>query len=116
MKSLSQFQALQDGEKELASLRELGLNDTEIQLWQSRDAPETAEKVKHPRRTERRLQTAEAVECFHTTKHVVSPLYNCVKDFSEKVSKTFFFWETWVNEIVEFLQHDYVFKFSLVNA
>lgn len=60
MKSLSQFQALQDGEKELASLRELGLNDTEIQLWQSRDAPETAEKVKHPRRTERRLQTAEA--------------------------------------------------------
>lgn len=96
MKSLSQFQALQDGEKELASLRELGLNDTEIQLWQSRDAPETAEKVKHPRRTERRLQTAEAgffcgVECFHTTKHVVSPLYNCVKDFLEKVSKTFFF-------------------------
>ncbi|XP_006785187.1 RNA-binding protein 41 [Neolamprologus brichardi] len=44
VKSLSQFQALQDGEKELASLRELGLNDTEIQLWQSRDAPETAEK------------------------------------------------------------------------
>uniref|UniRef100_A0A3B4G1L3 RNA-binding protein 41 n=1 Tax=Pundamilia nyererei TaxID=303518 RepID=A0A3B4G1L3_9CICH len=38
VKSLSQFQALQDGEKELASLRELGLNDTEIQLWQSRDS------------------------------------------------------------------------------
>lgn len=44
VKSLSQFQALQDGEKELASLRELGLTDAEIQLWQSRDAPETAEK------------------------------------------------------------------------
>ncbi|XP_049894824.1 RNA-binding protein 41 [Epinephelus moara] len=44
VRSLSQFQALQDGEKELASLRELGLTDTEIQLWQSRDAPEAAEK------------------------------------------------------------------------
>lgn len=46
MRSLSQFQALQDGENELASLRELGLTDTEIQLWQSRDAPEASEKVK----------------------------------------------------------------------
>ncbi|KAM3601806.1 uncharacterized protein V6R79_019125 [Siganus canaliculatus] len=44
VRSLSQFQALQDGEKEVASLRELGLTDTEIQLWQSRDAPEAAEK------------------------------------------------------------------------
>ncbi|KAL7390275.1 hypothetical protein ABVT39_018138 [Epinephelus coioides] len=44
VRSLSQFQALQDGEKELASLRELGLTDTEIQLWQSRDVPEAAEK------------------------------------------------------------------------
>lgn len=46
VRSLSQFQALQDGEKELASLRELGLTDTEIQLWQSRDAQEATEKVK----------------------------------------------------------------------
>ncbi|XP_026184856.1 RNA-binding protein 41 isoform X2 [Mastacembelus armatus] len=44
VRSLSQFQALQDGEKELASLRELGLTDAEIKLWQSRDAPEAAEK------------------------------------------------------------------------
>ncbi|TMS14106.1 RNA-binding protein 41 [Larimichthys crocea] len=44
VRSLSQFQALQDGEKKLASLRELGLTDTEIQLWQSRDASEAAEK------------------------------------------------------------------------
>ncbi|XP_041657484.1 RNA-binding protein 41 [Cheilinus undulatus] len=44
VRSLSQFQALQDGEKELASLRELGLTEAEIQLWQSRDAPEGAEK------------------------------------------------------------------------
>ncbi|XP_065819203.1 LOW QUALITY PROTEIN: RNA-binding protein 41 [Labrus bergylta] len=44
VRSLTQFQALQDGETELASLRELGLTDTEIQLWQSRDAPEGAEK------------------------------------------------------------------------
>ncbi|XP_040908078.1 RNA-binding protein 41 [Toxotes jaculatrix] len=44
VRSLSQFQALQDGEKELTSLRELGLSDAEIQLWQSRDAPEVTEK------------------------------------------------------------------------
>ncbi|XP_040007280.1 RNA-binding protein 41 isoform X2 [Xiphias gladius] len=44
VRSLSQFQALQDGERELASLRELGLTEAEIQLWQSRDAPEAAEK------------------------------------------------------------------------
>ncbi|CAJ1063249.1 RNA-binding protein 41 [Xyrichtys novacula] len=44
VRSLSQFQALQDGERELASLRELGLTDAEIQLWRSRDAPEGAEK------------------------------------------------------------------------
>lgn len=46
VRSLSQFQALQDGEKELAGLRELGLTDAEVQLWQSRDAPESTEKVK----------------------------------------------------------------------
>uniref|UniRef100_A0A3Q4HAD8 RNA-binding protein 41 n=1 Tax=Neolamprologus brichardi TaxID=32507 RepID=A0A3Q4HAD8_NEOBR len=57
VKSLSQFQALQDGEKELASLRELGLNDTEIQLWQSRDAPETSHGVcAAPGAKEERLQ------------------------------------------------------------
>ncbi|KAM9846448.1 RNA-binding protein 41, partial [Aulostomus maculatus] len=44
VRSLSQFQALQDGEQELATLRELGLTDIEIQLWQSRDAPEAAEQ------------------------------------------------------------------------
>ncbi|XP_034539038.1 RNA-binding protein 41 [Notolabrus celidotus] len=44
VRSLSQFQALQDGERELASLRELGLTEAEIQLWQSRDASEGAEK------------------------------------------------------------------------
>ncbi|KAG7321253.1 hypothetical protein KOW79_015668 [Hemibagrus wyckioides] len=37
VRSLAQFQALQDGEKELASLRELGLTDAEIQLWRNRD-------------------------------------------------------------------------------
>lgn len=46
VRSLSQFQALQDGEQELASLRELGLTEPEIQLWQRRDVPESAEKVK----------------------------------------------------------------------
>ncbi|XP_073335375.1 RNA-binding protein 41 [Pagrus major] len=44
VRSLSQFQALQDGENELASLRELGLTDAEIELWQSRDEPVASEK------------------------------------------------------------------------
>ncbi|XP_037605622.1 RNA-binding protein 41 [Sebastes umbrosus] len=44
VRSLSQFQALQDGEQELASLRELGLTDTEILQWRSRDVSEAAEK------------------------------------------------------------------------
>uniref|UniRef100_A0A3Q3WV22 RNA-binding protein 41 n=1 Tax=Mola mola TaxID=94237 RepID=A0A3Q3WV22_MOLML len=47
VRSLSQFQALQDGEQELASLRELGLTEPEIQLWQRRDVPESAEKGTH---------------------------------------------------------------------
>lgn len=63
MRSLSQFQALQDGEKKLASLRELGLTDTEIQLWQSRDASEAAEKVKPTGDTEVEL-TSLCVEFF----------------------------------------------------
>lgn len=37
VKSLSQFQDLQDREMELSSLRELGLTDAEIDLWKSRD-------------------------------------------------------------------------------
>lgn len=40
VRSLSQFQALQDGEKELVGLQELGLTDAEIQLWQNREAPD----------------------------------------------------------------------------
>ncbi|KAM4547414.1 RNA-binding protein 41 [Fundulus diaphanus] len=44
VRSLSQFQALQDGEQELVSLRELGLTDAEIQLWRSRDAPDAGDK------------------------------------------------------------------------
>ncbi|XP_030010563.1 RNA-binding protein 41 [Sphaeramia orbicularis] len=45
VQSLSQFQALQDGQKELDGLRELGLTDAEIQLWQSRDDAEAANKA-----------------------------------------------------------------------
>ncbi|XP_039532342.1 RNA-binding protein 41 isoform X2 [Pimephales promelas] len=46
VRSLSQFQALQDGDQELAALRELGLTDAEIQLWRSRDRPESSGKGK----------------------------------------------------------------------
>ncbi len=45
MRSLSQFQALQDGDQELAALRELGLTDAEIELWRCRDQPESFLKV-----------------------------------------------------------------------
>ncbi|KAM8899087.1 RNA-binding protein 41 isoform 1-T3 [Spinachia spinachia] len=44
VRSLSEFRALQDGERDLASLRELGMTETEIQLWRSRDVPEATEK------------------------------------------------------------------------
>ncbi|KAL2094702.1 hypothetical protein ACEWY4_009421 [Coilia grayii] len=40
VKSLSQFQALQNKDTELASMRELGLTDVEIQLWKTRNKPE----------------------------------------------------------------------------
>ncbi|PWA24386.1 hypothetical protein CCH79_00011940 [Gambusia affinis] len=40
VRSLSQFQALQDGEKEVVGLQELGLTEAEIQLWQNREAPD----------------------------------------------------------------------------
>uniref|UniRef100_A0A3Q1FWT6 RNA binding motif protein 41 n=1 Tax=Acanthochromis polyacanthus TaxID=80966 RepID=A0A3Q1FWT6_9TELE len=56
VRSLSQFQALQDGEKELASLRELGLTDAEIQLWQSRDVPEPNGVCAAPGAKQQRLQ------------------------------------------------------------
>lgn len=45
VRSLSQFQALQEGEQELAGLRELGLTDAEIQLWLKRETPEQDQKV-----------------------------------------------------------------------
>ncbi|XP_026099054.1 RNA-binding protein 41-like isoform X2 [Carassius auratus] len=44
VRSLSQFQALQDGDQELAALRELGLTDAEIELWRCRDQAESSWK------------------------------------------------------------------------
>ncbi|XP_041742661.1 RNA-binding protein 41 isoform X1 [Coregonus clupeaformis] len=44
VRSLPQFKALQDGETELASLRELGLTDLEVELWLNRDQPENTVK------------------------------------------------------------------------
>ncbi|XP_056586753.1 RNA-binding protein 41 [Triplophysa dalaica] len=41
VRSLSQFQTLQEGDQELAALRDLGLTDAEIVLWRSRDLPES---------------------------------------------------------------------------
>ncbi|GAA6067304.1 RNA-binding protein 41, partial [Tachysurus ichikawai] len=47
VRSLAQFQALQDGEQELASLRELGLTDAEIQLWRNRDVQDKTSSGKN---------------------------------------------------------------------
>ncbi|RXM95163.1 RNA-binding protein 41 [Acipenser ruthenus] len=44
VRSLTQFRSLQDGEEEQASLRELGLSEVEIGLWQSRDSQGKVEK------------------------------------------------------------------------
>ncbi|XP_024119393.1 RNA-binding protein 41 isoform X2 [Oryzias melastigma] len=58
VRSLSQFQVLQEEEQELASLRELGLSDAEIRLWQSRDAAEKSHGVgAAPDAKQQRLQT-----------------------------------------------------------
>lgn len=46
VRSLAQFQALQDGDQELASLRELGLTDAEIELWRNRDVQDGGGKVR----------------------------------------------------------------------
>lgn len=46
VRSLAQFQVLQDGEKELASLRELGLTEAEIELWRNRDVQDSSRKVR----------------------------------------------------------------------
>lgn len=48
VRSLAQFQALQDGEKELTNLRELGLTETEIDLWRNRNMPVSGGKVSQP--------------------------------------------------------------------
>ncbi|KAJ8266900.1 hypothetical protein GJAV_G00135940 [Gymnothorax javanicus] len=44
VKSLAQFQALQEGDQELASLRELGLSEQEVQLWRTKDLPDEGGK------------------------------------------------------------------------
>ena len=49
VKSLTQFRALQEGEQEVANLRELGLTEPEMQLWRSRDVPEAGGKVRRLR-------------------------------------------------------------------
>ncbi|XP_072302152.1 RNA-binding protein 41 isoform X2 [Eucyclogobius newberryi] len=55
--SLTQFQALQNGEKELSTLRDLGLTEDEIQLWRNRDRQQTSRGVcAEPNAREQRLQ------------------------------------------------------------
>lgn len=44
--SLARFRALQQGEQELASLRELGLTEQEVELWRTRDLPQGEGKVR----------------------------------------------------------------------
>ncbi|XP_077448268.1 RNA-binding protein 41 isoform X2 [Stigmatopora argus] len=44
VRSLSQFRELQDDEQEVANLREMGLTELEIQLWQSRDDSDVLEQ------------------------------------------------------------------------
>ncbi|XP_051732746.1 RNA-binding protein 41 isoform X2 [Ctenopharyngodon idella] len=63
VRSLSQFQALQDGDQELATLRELGLTDAEIELWRCRDQPESSWKERgvcvEPEARNQRLQAIQ---------------------------------------------------------
>ncbi len=84
VRSLSQFQALQDGEKELASLRELGLTDTEIQLWQSRDAPQAAEKVELLETERRSSVPGSACGDFAGSPHVFSSFIDAFRSHGLK--------------------------------
>lgn len=68
VRSLSQFQALQEGEQELVSLRELGLTDAEIQLWLKRETAEQDEKV------EARL-SIRSDESYHISLTVAENIY-----------------------------------------
>lgn len=66
VRSLSQFEALQDGERELSALRDLGLTEEEIQLWRSRDHTHKARGVcADPGATEQRLQQIRAKMAAH---------------------------------------------------
>ncbi|XP_068436505.1 RNA-binding protein 41 [Clinocottus analis] len=57
VRSLSEFRALQDGETGLAGLRELGLTEAEILLWQRRDGAEKSHGVcASPGARQQRLQ------------------------------------------------------------
>uniref|UniRef100_A0AAV2J9J7 Uncharacterized protein n=1 Tax=Knipowitschia caucasica TaxID=637954 RepID=A0AAV2J9J7_KNICA len=69
VRSLSQFQTLQDGDKQLSALRDLGLAPDEISLWTSRDSPHTDKSrgvVAEPGATEQRLQQIQEKMASHT--------------------------------------------------
>ncbi|KAM8799972.1 RNA-binding protein 41 [Eudromia elegans] len=58
--SLSQFQALQESDKETASLRELGLSDAEILLWKNRASTEKGSGLgAAPEATQERLRAIQ---------------------------------------------------------
>ncbi|XP_043913587.1 RNA-binding protein 41 isoform X2 [Protopterus annectens] len=58
--SLTEFQAIQEGDKEVTALRDLGLNDQEIQLWQSRGATGKGSRYgADPEAVKERLQAIE---------------------------------------------------------
>lgn len=80
MRSLSQFQALQEGEQELVSLRDLGLTDAEIQLWLKRETPEQEEKVQDVVKAARVIIRGDKSrftyccrEYLHTSRHRSAP-------------------------------------------
>ncbi|XP_019395839.1 PREDICTED: RNA-binding protein 41 isoform X1 [Crocodylus porosus] len=69
--TLSQFQALQENDKETASLRELGLSDSEILLWKNQASAEKGSGLgAAPEATQHRLQAIQ--EKITERQHILS--------------------------------------------
>ncbi|XP_033834361.1 RNA-binding protein 41 [Periophthalmus magnuspinnatus] len=87
VRSLSQFQALQDGEKELSSLRDLGLTEEEIQLWKNRDLQQTDKSrgvCADPSAKEQRLQAIRDKMAAHAELLSRPQRFNCSRALTRR--------------------------------
>uniref|UniRef100_A0A8C6SVT9 RNA binding motif protein 41 n=1 Tax=Neogobius melanostomus TaxID=47308 RepID=A0A8C6SVT9_9GOBI len=85
VRSLSQFEALQDGERELSALRDLGLTEEEIELWRNRDQADKSRGVcADPGATQQRLQQIRAKMAAHAELLSRPQRFNCSRALSRR--------------------------------